>query len=220
MSDGPKLPVALRDERERVIAVLSEAFAQDRLSIEEFDERLTLAHAASTVAEVTKLAEDLPQQVAARPAPAERSLVPLAEAKPAQKRLIVFSGDVREGKWQCPQKLAMTCVFGGVVLDFREARLPAGPIEVTINSYFGGAQIIVPPELPVEVDGSAIFGGFEHMARSPAEPEPDRPILRITGRAVFGGVSIETRLAGETEGDARRRRRRERKQHRRQLRGR
>jgi hypothetical protein len=49
------------------------------------------------------------------------------------------------------------------------------------------------------------------MERRPPEPDPDRPVLRVTGLAIMGGVAIETRLLGESERDAHRRRKRERK---------
>jgi hypothetical protein len=42
--------------------------------------------------------------------------------------------------------------------------------------------------------------------------DPDRPILRVRGSAIFGNVEVQTRLPGETERDAHRRRRRERKE--------
>jgi hypothetical protein len=102
--------------------------------------------------------------------------------------------------------------MGGAVLDFREARLPPGTTEVTVFALMGGAQIIVPPGLAVEMDGSAFMGGFEHMERAPAEADPERPVLRVSGFVLMGGVAVETRLPGEGERDARRRRRRERKQ--------
>jgi hypothetical protein len=54
------------------------------------------------------------------------------------------------------------------------------------------------------------MGAFELMDRVPAQPDPDRPLLRITGLALMGAVSVETRLPGESARQARKRRRRER----------
>jgi hypothetical protein len=61
----------------------------------------------------------------------------------------------------------------------------------------------------------AIMGGFAHSERSAPNPDPEQPILRISGIAVWGGVHIETRLIGEDEGDAHRRRRDSRREARR-----
>ena len=55
------------------------------------------------------------------------------------------------------------------------------------------------------------MGGFDHMERQPPVADPERPVLRVHGVAIMGGVSVETRLPGESGHQARRRERRERK---------
>lgn len=56
-------------DRDATIAALREAFAEGRLSQEEFDERLGQAHAARTYADLAHLTGDLPGAVAV-PSPA------------------------------------------------------------------------------------------------------------------------------------------------------
>jgi len=56
MADPPAKALAPRTlvaEREKVVARLSDAFAHDRLNIEEFERRLTLAHERDTLAAIT-----------------------------------------------------------------------------------------------------------------------------------------------------------------------
>jgi hypothetical protein len=206
-----RLPVALRDARERAIAILTESFANDLIDMEEFDRRLTSAHAAANVAELDGLVADLPEPKDHQGTTTATSLVPLTQVRERQRLVAVFGGTERTGTWAAPRTLRVVTVFGGAQLDFREARLPPGPVEVHVFALFGGVEIIVPPGLSVETEGSAFFGGFEHMGRAPSTPEPDRPLLRITGFCMMGGVSIETRLPGETARDARRRRKKERR---------
>jgi hypothetical protein len=110
-----------------------------------------------------------------------------------------------------PRKLNVMTVMGGAKLDFREARLPEGEVEIRVGALMGGVEIIVPPTLAVESNGAAIMGGFEHVDRAPVALEPGSTVLRITGLALMGGVSIETRLIGESSRQARRRRKRERR---------
>ena len=43
------------------------------------------------------------------------------------------------------------------------------------------------------------------MERGRGQPDPERALLRVTGLAVMGGVSIETRLPGESRREARKR---------------
>ena len=48
-------------DRDSTIATLREAFAEGRLTQEEFDERLESAHAARTYADLAKVTSDLPK---------------------------------------------------------------------------------------------------------------------------------------------------------------
>jgi len=212
-SDEPSNPnlVSLRDCRERAIARLSDAFASDVLDVEEFERRLTLAHRATSIPEIEQTVADLtapapgpaPSAAMATPAPAVN-----ASATGASRDTVmaIFGGVERRGSWTLPQRLNAMAVMGGVELDLREAVLPPGVTEIHVIAVMGGVELIVPPNLPVEVTGTAIFGGFGHVDRVPAQADPDRPLLRVHGIAIFGGVEVETRLPGESERDAHRRR--------------
>jgi hypothetical protein len=87
-------------------------------------------------------------------------------------------------------------VLGSAELDFREARLPPGIVEVEVEAVLGSVEITVPPHLAVEAEGGAVLGSFEHVARAPAQPAPDASVLRIRGRAVLGSVEIAMALPG------------------------
>jgi len=128
--------------------------------------------------------------------------------------LAMLGGVERRGTWTVPRVLNVVAFMGGTMLDLREARLPPGPIELRVVAIMGGVEIIVPPHLAVESEGAAIMGGFEHVERAPQAPDPDAPVLRISGIALMGGVSIEMRLPGESSRDAKRRRKRELKERR------
>jgi hypothetical protein len=206
------MPVMLREDRDRAIAVLSDHFAQDHLDVDEFERRVTAAHNAQTGEELVALTKDLPASNLPATVPkAQPALVPATQVRKAETVLAILSGTERKGQWLSPRKLRVWAVMGGASLDFREARLPAGVTEVAVYALMGGVEVIVPPGLAVDVGGSAIMGGFEHMQRAPTELDPERPVLRVHGFCMMGGVSVETRLLGESERDARRRRRRERR---------
>jgi len=115
----------------------------------------------------------------------------------------VLGGAQRQGSWSVPRELKVVAFMGGCELDFREARFPEGPVDVHITAVMGGVEILVPPNLAVEVNGSAILGGFEHVSRTRPESDPRAPLLRIHGLAVMGGVEVKTRLPGESGWQAR-----------------
>jgi len=220
--DGDNKPalVALRRRRDQVIEQLSDAFAGDALGLDDYEDRITLAHRASSLEELDRLVEDLaaPAQPAADAEPASQALATRAPAdldEPGRRdrktMIAIFSGVQRKGGWTAARSTKVLAIFGGAELDFRNCDLPAGVTELRIRAVMGGVEIIVPPTLHVECDGWAVMGGFEDLDRAPTKRDPDAPLLRITGYAVMGGVHIETRLPGETGRDARNRRRRERR---------
>ena len=208
MPDSSSL-VALRDRREAAIQQLADSFAADLLTIDQFDERVARAHGATTIAELDALVADLPPPAGAK----STALVPLT-VEPAlterPKRFRAWFGSLeRHGAWVVPAELSVSPVFGSAVIDFREARFAAQTITLDAHVVFGTLEVIVPPQLAVECEGSSIFGSIESHGGTVADPE--RPLLRIIGTALFGTIEVSTRLPGETAGDARKRRRHERK---------
>jgi hypothetical protein len=59
------------------------------------------------------------------------------------------------------------------------------------------------------------MGNVESRHRAPAQIDPSRPLLRVTGSVVMGNVEVITRLPGESRSDTSKRERRERKEKRR-----
>ncbi len=209
----------VHDARERAIAVLSDAFAQDVLDVDEFERRVTRVHTTDSIADIEALLADLPNAASLTPAAPSVALVPAGDAaeSPPQTVYAVFGGVDRRGSWTVPRRMKVVAAMGGVSLDLREARFPRGVIDLEVKAFWGGVQILVPPGLAVEVHGTAIMGGFQNVNRSPPTPDPDAPLLRVRGIAVMGGVDISMRLPGESEGRARRRQRLEERRQRRAL---
>ena len=130
-----------------------------------------------------------------------------------------MGGGVRKGSWRPARTNYAIGVMGGFELDFRDAVLPPGVTEVRVFAFWGGGDIIVPPDVTVEVSAVGIMGGFEERHDAPSNPSPDAPVIRVTGLAIMGGAEVCVRYPGETKGDARRRRREERREQKRLQRG-
>ncbi len=226
-SRGPRTSgalISIKERRTEVVAALSHAFARDELDIDELDRRLEAAHRAMTVVELDALVLDVTPMAAK--AVTVRSLTQLGAPssstalartvqndRPEKQTMISVMGGVeRSGRWTVPQRLAAHCLMGGVSLDFREADMAPGVTELSVLCMMGGVEIIVPPNVQVEVSGSAILGGFDqaHPGTDTLSVEPVA-ILRITGVAFAGGVGVETRRVGETSRQARKRIKGERK---------
>ena len=207
----PTSLVALRDRREAAIQLLADSFAADLLTMDQFDERVGRAHAATTVGELDALVADLAPLLPAK----STALVPLAvepSLTPTRKRFFSIFGNLeRHGAWVVPDRLGVAAVFGNAVLDFRDARFTAQTTEVDVRVFFGNLEVIVPPQLAVECEGSTIFGNLESHGGGGAVGDPGRPLLRLRGPIILGNVEVQTRLPGESARDARKRQKRERK---------
>lgn len=217
--------IALKDRRTQVTATLSHAFARDAMDVDELDRRLELVHRAQSVAELDALVADVEERaLTARRAAASSAVQTVSLSSPStalvnvdrperQSLVTIMGGIERNGRWMVPSRLNIHCAMGGVSLDFREADLAPGVTEVQILCMMGGVEVIVPPNVNVEVAGSAILGGFDqsHPGADALTVEPIAT-LRITGVAFCGGVGVETRRIGETGRQARKRIKNERKQ--------
>ena len=216
MSDQPIPPsLALREARDRTVAELCEHFARDHLEAEELEQRLDLAYRASTLPELRVLLRDLPQTPADLPTPRpEGSQHPAphrGDARQQQFVVAVMGGAERRGAWTPARVVNVVAVMGGVLLDFRDARLDPGVTEIQVFALMGGVEILVPPGVLVDSAGIGIMGGFEHAGSGRFPVDTSVPVLRITGAAIMGGVEIKERLPGESGRDARRRLREDRR---------
>jgi len=204
--------------REQAVEVLMEHFSKDVMDLEEFEGLLDAVNRCSTPGELRELLSKLPPVESSEPAtdvmPARGGAPVVVDAdrvRPHGFLISILGSTNRTGRWIPARKSFALGLLGGISLDFREALLGSGITDVNLLAVLGGIEIIVPPEMAVEVDGMAVLGGFEYHTDTPLRSNPDLPTLRIRGLAVLGGVNVEVRLPGETARQAKKRRRLERK---------
>lgn len=194
------------DDRERVAEVLRQAAGDGRLTLAELQDRLEALYAAKTYGELEPVVADLPSVRLPRPSASAPSPVRTAgEAAAVPDRVggvpvsrvakAVFGEVTRRGQWVVPSDYRVKAVFGGVELDLREARLESQEITIEIKAIFGGVEVVLPDDVTAVVDGMGIFGGFADEA-SVRQPPPGAPVVRIGGKAVFGGVNVRRGVGG------------------------
>lgn len=210
------VPLQLEDRKERAVRRLGTHFAEDHLSVEEFEDRVDRVYSAATPVEVESVFQGLPTLVESSvPERISGTVLPArvrADEVPKHGfQVAIMSGVDRKGAWVPARRNTTIAIMGGAGLDLREARFGPGVTEIRVIAIMGGAEIIVPPGLAVQTRGFGIMGGFEGVDHPSADPDPEAPVVIIKGLAIMGGVEVAVREPGETAREAKRRRRDERK---------
>ena len=181
-------------ERHQVAEILREAAGEGRLDIDELDQRLEATYAARTYADLVPITLDLPAHPHQRPRrcarpPRRRRVVPGPDR---EQHFAILSGLSRKGVWVVPQQMTILALMGGAELDLRQARFAAQEVVITINAFMGGAQVIVGPDVRVQMEGTGIMGGYSGPSGLvEADLDASSPLVRIKGFAIWGGVSVE-----------------------------
>ena len=81
--------------------------------------------------------------------------------------------------------------MGNIELDLTTARVGPGESYIEIRCLWGNVEIRVPPEIRVEVEGHPVLGVFEVERKAPSTISPEAPLLRVTGNAIMGAVTIQ-----------------------------
>nr|WP_245700718.1 DUF1707 domain-containing protein [Streptomyces roseifaciens] len=179
-------------DRDRTAEVLRDALGDGRITAEEHAERLGIVYRARTLGELEAPVRDLPVDGRARPqAPARPHAAPArtAGAGPAENLVAVFGAASRKGRWRVSRRTNAFALFGTVEIDLTEAFFEQREIVVNATSFFGSVDITVPENVTLRSTGTGIFGGFD--VRTVEAPDPDAPVVSVTGFAVFGGVDAE-----------------------------
>ncbi len=210
-------PEGVQAKQEATIDRLREHFARDELGIEEFERRVDDALRAPSVADLEKLVSDLPTpspletlpQVA--PEPGLPGIVPPDRVRKIGFTMAFLGGSGRKGRWIPPRRLFSLFYLGGGELDFRDV-LGLNPVtDVYVVAFLGGINIIVPPGYAVDINGIPFLGGWGCADDVGVGAGPSSPLLRVRGIFFLGGASVEMRYPGESEKEAKQRRKAEKR---------
>jgi hypothetical protein len=192
-SNTPQRNGALRaadTDRIQVAQLLTDAAAQGRLQMSEYEDRLSKVYAAQTYDELDRLSADLPG--AARPL--RRGV---CHPAPSTLLLAIMSGFERRGRWNVPRRLTTFALWGGGVIDLRYADFTSPEVEIRTYSIMGGQTILVPPEVNVDVRGHGVMGAFDHSAEG--NGAPGAPHITIKGFSLWGSVGTKRKGRKHTE---------------------
>ena len=170
--------------RERTVETLQDAFEQGVMTLEEYEERISLATTASTEAELNVLTADMSEALATI------SPNPVTPQSAYESRVMtaVFGSCDQEGFWTVVPRLKARSVFGQVQLDFTQVEWVEDHAQIDCKVVFGSIRIVVPDTVQIECNGIGIFGEFNSKLKRDSKTPTHR--LRISGHAFFGSVEI------------------------------
>ncbi|MGX7671925.1 DUF1707 SHOCT-like domain-containing protein [Plantactinospora sp. DSM 117369] len=166
-------------EREAVIARLSAAVAEGRLTLPEFEERVDGVLRARTDGDVEPFVADLP---ATAPAVAPDEVVELTS----------FAGEIkRSGRWAVPRRLVVRSKAGSVKLDLRHAVISHRVVDINLATQAGSTTIVLPAGATANIDGVNTSAGTA-TAKVPSTPEPGStaPHIVVTGSTAAGTLVV------------------------------
>src|SRR6476659_1427155 len=179
-------PVVSPAAREQAIAVLTERFANDHLTLEEFERRTTAAYAATTHAALAELTADLGVSAV----PGTRSSLPTMN-------IGVTLGSVVRQMDRVPRHLSVRTVLGNVELDLTQAAFAPGVTEIELHAFMGNIEIQLPKNVGVEDHVSTMLGSFEYRrhprASSWAESSGIANVVRFTGKVSLSSAEVVIR---------------------------
>lgn len=170
-------------DRIQVAQLLTDAAAQGRLKMSDYEDRLARVYAARTYEELDSLRSDL---LGSSVSPHRGGA---CKPAPSMLLLAIMSAFERRGRWNVPKKLTTFALWGGGVVDLRYADFTSTEVEIRACSIMGGQTILLPPEVNVEIKGHGVMGGFDHDVAG--EGAPGAPTVRIRGFSLWGGVGVK-----------------------------
>jgi hypothetical protein len=184
--------------RRDAIHALCVAQAQDRISVDLFEQRLLLLREAPTPAAMWQILGDLDasgdfalQRLdTPLPAPMETTAVAPLER---MRLSAVFSGTKRSGQWTVPLSIEARIIFGDLTLDLRDAWFDADTLDIEVDAFCGKLRLILPPGTQVENEIEETMSGSRHR-RSRGVTEPNGLLIRLSGQMFMSGLRITERL--------------------------
>ncbi len=189
---GPRDLRASDSDRDRVIALLSDAAADGRLTPQEHADRTERAYQARTLGELAILTTDL---VAATAQP-----IRLDGRRPVTG---IFGRDSRDGRWVVPATLPVVAVFGEVELDLRDAIFQSGRTIIFATVVGATLHLIVPDGVIVETTGHTVLTRkvtrtYRDVAARPPAVGPaaagvagaGQPVIEIRTVALGGTIRV------------------------------
>ncbi len=168
-------------DRERVVAQLNTAVGEGRLTLGEFEDRVTGVLAARTYGEIEPYVADLPNPVqhAVSPTPGGAELTALG------------SSLKRRGRWVVPAEMRIRAKGSSVHLDFTEAVLTSSVIRIDVNLRGSSLRIVAPAGSSVDLSAASLKGSSARVRHLSEYAEPGQSGTHFVVTGELAGSSVK-----------------------------
>lgn len=209
---------AFEAERQRALDNLTSAYALDKITLEEYEERADRIQKALSIDGITSQIADLPVPAIDTSNPlntsraSSRGTAPLssrrdrtADSLSQQGTYLVeqrqgspeflpcIMGDRKMvGDWLNSDSATSITLMGSTTLDLTETAIPPGRLKIEAIAIMGEIKILVPRGLPVRMSAFP-FMGEAHIQKG-VEQRVDRnlPYVEISGLALMGSIVVKS----------------------------
>lgn len=206
--DAAPSPREFEEGRQRVLDRLTDAFAADRVSLEDYESRVVAVQRARAPSELAELVADLPEEApkgaapaTRRPAEPRRRDSPESQAGALRNSIdpglagsesvaCVMSDRNLQGDWLTGDKVDSFTLMGSTKFDFRETTLPRGRVKIDAFCLMGDVKIIVPRGLPVKMTAFPFMADARVAHNVSRRVVPGEPYLEISGFVMMGDIQV------------------------------
>jgi hypothetical protein len=186
-SAGLSMNEARREERRnQAVEALSARFAQNALSLEEYERLAAYINRTESERELG-LIEKIVNDAAWYADPLVPGSLP-PSAPGAKRELALLSCREVSGAMLLDRRRSFAAVLGSMTITIREGDLPPGRSILRVHAVLGTVVINVPHSLAVSMEAGACLGNA--VSNSRGRRLPNAPELVIVGGAYLGNITV------------------------------
>ncbi len=208
--------------RERVVRLLTDRYADDSLTVEQFEAELDRLHALTDARALEQMGDALttaawpaaphaatgprpqPETVGLPPGAygwQRGTLVPVRDVSRDENRMLaVMSSTRRVGPWLVSPRLRVWAIMSEAVLDLRDAVLPVGGCEIDIGAVMANVRVLLPRGVQATVDVLPFIGAAHDETMHADLDARHAPRVHIRGSSVMAEVRVLQGDAADLEG--------------------
>jgi hypothetical protein len=171
--------INVTEEKEKLTQVLTEQYSKSVINLDDYESMIEQVTKADSIKELRIVQKQLGEDC---------ELTPYDDNDNAHEQKTVFSWRNVTAKSVNGNAGNFTSVFGTTQIKIND--LPVGNTILKVKVVFGLIEIYVPKNIKIENNVNTVFSGVFTSGTDECDGVDNRSVLKITGEAVFGNVTI------------------------------